>query len=272
MRLALLRRRAGGQPRHAPIPKPRVPTPDTPDHIARINDLTRVAKANWFSLLAYLAFTGVTLLGVEDIDFFLGSRQTQLPLIGVQIPTREFFLFGPILGAALYAYLHIYLAKLWEALAVAEARPGGEPLAVQVAPWLVTDLGLAMRRDGAFRIRPFDWLSHIASLLLVFLAGPVVMWAFWVWSWPLHDLPLSLILGGLFALTILVMLGSLHNAVTRLWLGCRYKRGFLHLRAIIPAILIGVPVGVVTVLKADGYVLLGLREVTFNRGFDEYAE
>ena len=37
-------------------------------------------------MLGYFAFVFVTLLGVEDADFFVPSRQTQLPLVNVKIP------------------------------------------------------------------------------------------------------------------------------------------------------------------------------------------
>ena len=85
--------------------------------IARIDEVSKVARTSWFGLLAYLAFVGVTLLGVEDADFFIVERQTRLPLMGGDIPTAAFFRYAPILGAALHIYLHLQLLKLWEALA-----------------------------------------------------------------------------------------------------------------------------------------------------------
>ena len=85
--------------------------------IERINQVSAMARTSWITLLAYLAFICVTLLGVEDADFFLPSRQTRLPLIDVSIPTTSCFVFAPILAAALYVYLHIILLKLWDAFA-----------------------------------------------------------------------------------------------------------------------------------------------------------
>ena len=132
-----------------------VPTPDHPPSpadpaaIERINELSRLARTNWFTLLAYLAFVGVSLLAVEDADFFVPSRQTDLPLIGVSIPTARFFLAAPLLGAALYVYLHIHLTKLWEALAAARRAHGGDALAHRVYPWLVKRLGSDPAGRGA---------------------------------------------------------------------------------------------------------------------------
>ena len=43
------------------------------------------------ALLGYLAFIGISLLAVEDADFFVETRRIDLPLVGVTIPTYWFF-------------------------------------------------------------------------------------------------------------------------------------------------------------------------------------
>lgn len=236
--------------------------PDT-SAIDRINELSKMARTSWFGLLAYLAFAGVTLLGVQDADFFIDSRQTALPLIGVEIPTRDFFVFGPILGTALFVYLHLYLLKLWEALAAAPPRPKGEALSLQVTPWLINDLGLALRRDGAFHRRPMDWLSHLVTFLLVFAIGPIVMGYFWVRYWPAHELGYSILNALLFTLTTMTMLSSLFTAVTRLRYGMHYRGGWWHMLALVPTLLIALPTVALTIAKTDGPERLGsFRGVT----------
>ncbi len=58
-------------------------TANTEAHaLERVDTITRNARAIWFGLLGALIFAGVTLLGVEDIDFFGVDRSTKLPLIG----------------------------------------------------------------------------------------------------------------------------------------------------------------------------------------------
>ena len=59
-----------------------------------------MARTSWIALLGYLAFIGVTLLAVEDADFFVPSRQTQLSLVNVSIPTASFFIFAPIVASS----------------------------------------------------------------------------------------------------------------------------------------------------------------------------
>lgn len=167
--------------------------------------------------MGYLAFVGVTLLGVQDADFFIDTRQTDLPLIGVTIPAEDFFVFAPILGAALYIYLHLHLLKLWEALAApSDPAPGGVPLADMAMPWLVNDFGLRLRGDGAVPPRPLGWLSFMVTFVLVFLAAPLLLLAVWIRYWPAHAPADTLVIGFAFALTMLVAIRSFITAVRRL--------------------------------------------------------
>ncbi len=141
--------------------------------IERINQVSAMARTSWIALLGYLAFIGVTLLGVEDADFFVPSRQTQLPLVNVSIPTASFFIFAPILAAALYIYLHIILLKLWDAIADADTpRIDGHPLGDHLNPWLVNDWALTRKGGPYTPARPFLALGNVASFLLVWAAGP----------------------------------------------------------------------------------------------------
>lgn len=169
-----------------------------------INTLSRGARANWFGLLAYLAFVGVTLLGVEDADFFVAARDTALPLIGVSIPTLAFFWIAPILGAALYVYLHFHLIKLWHVLAQATAEIDGKPLGDRVFPWLVNDLALSLRHDHPIAPQPLRWLSNSVTILLVWVAGPVILAFFWARGFPAHDLWMTTLGGVCLAVSLAV--------------------------------------------------------------------
>lgn len=98
--------------------RPRAGRHDWPPELAleRIEAISQNARATWFALLGLLTFVMVTLLGVDDVDFFGYGRETQLPLVGVSVPTSLFFYAAPFLTAAVYAYFHFYLMKLWDAL------------------------------------------------------------------------------------------------------------------------------------------------------------
>lgn len=191
--------------------------------INRINELTRAGRANWFGLMAYLAFMMVTVLGVEDADFFVDSRQTQLPLIGVSIPTFSFFIFAPILGAALYVYLHLHIRKCVDALCKPPHRvrmtpmaPEGVPLENPVSPWLLNDMVLRLRgkdENGEFAAQPrhLDRVAAVTAFSLIWLAGPVVMLLTWLRSLPAHSEKLSLLV--LFCAVVSLFVGTTSKIV-----------------------------------------------------------
>ncbi len=68
------------------VPRENPAAPDFKEIIARINDISGYAKGTWFALLGVLVFSGITLLGVEDTDFFAAESETKLPLVGVSVP------------------------------------------------------------------------------------------------------------------------------------------------------------------------------------------
>lgn len=84
---------------------------DDQQHLDRINALTRNARSSWFVLLAAHVFVAITLMGVENIDFYGVDRATKLPLINVEVSTRYFSITAPILITATYCYFHLHLIR-----------------------------------------------------------------------------------------------------------------------------------------------------------------
>ena len=186
-------------------------TSEIEETLNRINELSRTARTLWFVLLGYFTFIGVTLLGVTDADFFLTERQTQLPLLGVSIPTNLFFSFAPVLGAAVYIYLHHHLMKLWQALGDAPETVRGLHLSDHLVPWIITDVALDLRPNRALRPQPFPWLTNSVTVIVVFLAAPAVLAVFWWRSMPAHSWGMTLASCGvslLFALFVMVESGK----------------------------------------------------------------
>lgn len=192
------------------VRKRRHQTPDHTAQINRINELTKTAKVSWFGLLSYLSFVGVTLMGVTDADFFLVERSTQLPLIGVSIPTFLFFAIAPTLGVTLFAYLHLHLIKLWEALRDDRipASIDDTPISDHLTPWIITDFALS-RRKGALRKLPMIWLVRMTGLLLIYLAPLTVLGFFWWRSMPAHNEILTLSAGAALFLTLYIAVTSI---------------------------------------------------------------
>ena len=176
-----------------------------------------MARASWIAMLGYFAFVFVTLLGVEDADFFVPSRQTQLPLVNVAIPTASFFWFAPPLGAALYVYLHIVLLKLWDAIADLEKpRVDGHPVGDLINPWLANDWALSQRGGDFTPARPLRVLGNFATFALVWLAGVLVLASAWWRSMPAHNEYLTLWLG--FCLIFASLAGFDSERAARSWL------------------------------------------------------
>jgi len=217
-------------PKPDPFPlanrKPRARPPDKAAQIARINELSQLARTAWFSLLGYLVFVGITLLGVKDVDFFVPSRQTDLPLVGVQIPTASFFWTAPILGAALYTYLHLILIKLWDAHG--DARTSD---ADATHHWLVGDFVLIRQKDSAALERPLVPLTDWITRALVWVAGPLVMSYAWWRSMPAHNEWLTLLIAACLWLTLVVGFTSWWRAENRLVRCQRASRSRIPRRA-----------------------------------------
>ncbi|MEM7529841.1 MAG: pentapeptide repeat-containing protein [Pseudomonadota bacterium] len=170
------------------------------DILGHIREVSQNARTTWFGLLALLAFVGVALLAHKDSAFFVRGVKTELPLIGISVPVEGFFFTAPVLVAAVYAYLHLYLETLWAALGRAQPEIDGEPLSEQTYPWLLTRAVLSLRRDGAARPTAMGMLTLVVSVGITWVAGLLALGRFWTESWAVHDPGLSLwIAGWLFA-------------------------------------------------------------------------
>lgn len=152
---------------------------DFDTHVTRINALTTNARNTWFVLLGVLVFVTITLMGVEDIDFYGVDRATKLPLVDVEVPTRLFFVAAPILSAAVYGYFHLYLIRLWDALGAAPAAHERRTLGDAVNPWLVTDMALFLRPKARVA-RAMDGPAFILNVGLAWVFGLAVLgWLWW---------------------------------------------------------------------------------------------
>jgi uncharacterized protein YjbI with pentapeptide repeats len=183
------------------------------DHIDRIDALTRNARNTWFTLLAALVFVSVTLMGVEHIDFYGVDRATKLPLVGVEVPTRYFFVAAPILIAAIYGYFHLYLIRLWDALSTAPPHVEGKRLGDAIAPWLITDAALHYRRkargDDCTTPRTLESGAMVLNFLLTWGFGLVILLFLWTMSWPARTFWMTSIAGVSYGVSIVSGASSL---------------------------------------------------------------
>lgn len=237
---------------------PQKPPPEI-DHVARIDAITRNARTTWFALLAALVFVGVTLLGVEHIDFWGVGRATALPLVGVEVPTRLFFGAAPILTAAIYCYFHIYLIRLWEALGKAPAEVDGHYLGLTVTPWLVTDAALWLRTllrrsedPPCLPNRSLDGPAAVLNLMVAWVFGLVVLYFSWQLSLPARSWMLSTFAAVSLCTAVMVGAASLIVMIRRM-LGHGYGRPWMAMTAF-TMLLVGTAgvTGVFTYLRTEG--------------------
>ncbi|MEZ5823586.1 MAG: hypothetical protein R3C97_02220 [Geminicoccaceae bacterium] len=127
--------------------------------LARIEALVGRARAVWLVMLGFLAFITLTLFSVQDIDFFSIASATKLPIVDIEIPSTTFFIAASMLATILHTYFHLFLLKLWDALAEAPLHFGKIKLGDRTYPWLVADWALSQHRDKPVSERPLDSLA-----------------------------------------------------------------------------------------------------------------
>lgn len=193
---------------------------DPKTQLSEIATVSQNVRATWFGLLTLLSFVGVTLLSHQDVDFFNKDVATKLPIVGVTVPVKAFFVTAPLLTASVYAYLHLYLITLWDKLAEAPAKIDGQALTDRVFPWLISYAALwyrdRRRKDGSAAPRPLGFIVVLVSVLLGWVFGVAVMFGLWIRSMPLHNEWLTLWIGGCTCLTLLVGLISLLTVADRM--------------------------------------------------------
>ncbi len=187
--------------------------------IDRINALTSNARSTWFALLGALVFVGITLMGVEHIDFYGVDRATTLPIVNFEVPTRYFFHAAPVLVAAIFGYFHLYLIRLWDALSVADPVYEGRPLGDVITPWPVADAALhlraRMREDACTSPRTMDGPAMLLNFLLAWGFGLFILAALWWQSMPAREVWMTAIAGLSLSISLLVGGASLAMAGIR---------------------------------------------------------
>lgn len=184
--------------------------------LERIEAIVSNARAVWLVLIGFLAFITMTLLSVRDLDFFSATAVTSLPIVNIAIPTTVFFWTAASLAAVLHTYFHLFLLKLWDALAEAPPAIDGLKLGERVFPWLVNDWALRRRPDRAATERPMDRLADLVTTLVIWLATPLVLAGFWWRSMPAHDAWLTLAIGGALLVSLYASLEGWRRARARL--------------------------------------------------------
>ncbi|MEO1250059.1 MAG: pentapeptide repeat-containing protein, partial [Pseudomonadota bacterium] len=197
-----------------------------PEDIAKFEGLEHVAEISRSARPVFLAVVGacvyswLTIGTTTDPALVTNLAATPLPIIQTEIPIAFFYWAGPVILLALYAYLHMYLQRLWIGLASLPAIfTDGKPLDERAYPWLLTSLVRAyvprLRADRP----PLWWLQVVTSLFAAWALVPLTLLAYWLRYMPRRDWVGIIIIG--IALVTAVWLAVAMYRIMRETLGLR---------------------------------------------------
>ncbi|MEM0989827.1 MAG: pentapeptide repeat-containing protein [Pseudomonadota bacterium] len=225
---------------------------DQSERLAQIEKIAQNARNTWFGLLVVLIFVGITLMGHQDSDFFAFGASTTLPVVNVDVPPDAFFLAAPVLTAALYCYLQVYLLGLWDSLGDLEQAPDAPALGDLVYPTIYTVAGLLYRdyrrNDACIPPRDLSRMTVIIAVLLGWVFGLVVLGWLWWRSAPAHNPAVTLIAGISFWAALMTAVISLMAAHRRM---CGHSRAETARRMLRRQILGIAMLGVIGTLSWD---------------------
>jgi len=180
-----------------------------PESIAEFDTLKMVEALSvssarvFFTLLLAVVYVVLTAGTVRDAYLLTDAHSLKLPVIDVTISGSYFFIIAPLLLLCLFVYFHLYLQRLWEALAQLPARfPDGRRLDERTPPWLMNDLARKhiplLARMGI----PLAFLQAFLSISIGYLLVPVAIGELWHRYLPMQNSSIALFQIVLFALAV----------------------------------------------------------------------
>ena len=148
--------------------------------LATVAEASRNARKLFISMLLGCLYSLLTIATTTDVRLLTNSASSPLPIIGTEIPTVSFYVAAPLLLLALYIYFHLYLQRLWEALADLPAVfPDGRPLDKRAYPWLLNGLVRSHFKLLRKNRPPLSRIQTSLSILLAWWAIPFTLLFFW---------------------------------------------------------------------------------------------
>jgi uncharacterized protein YjbI with pentapeptide repeats len=170
-----------------------------------IDVLSQNSSRVFITILGAAVYTFLTLGTTRDVALITNANTLKLPVIGTEIPIVGFYVVTPILLVILFFYFHIYLQRLWEAMAQLPAIfPNGRRLDEKTYPWLMNDLvhqHFPRLRGAAPSLAT---LQAILSIFFGYWTVPITIVGIWLTflraeNWPitiLHALAIAIAVGG----------------------------------------------------------------------------
>lgn len=156
---------------------------DPSHYILRIDSISATARSVWLAILASNIYVLLIIFNFDPVDFWGIEQNIKLPVVPIEVPTRQFFFATPILLTAVYCYLHFLLIQLWDSLGQAPSLVKGVPIGDAVKPFLIVETALGLRRrlrrDESVEPRMIDAPALVVNILLTWVLGLVVLGEIW---------------------------------------------------------------------------------------------
>ena len=158
------------------------------DQLGQVEELSRNSRTTFFAVLGAWVYSWLTLATTTDSELLINSISSPLPIIQTPVPIAGFYAIAPLILLALYLYLHIYMQKLWLALAALPAFfPDGRSLEEHAYPWLM----ISLIRSHVPRLRchrsPFLGLTSVLLIITAWVIVPLTLAGFWLRYLPRSD-------------------------------------------------------------------------------------
>jgi uncharacterized protein YjbI with pentapeptide repeats len=154
-----------------------------------VEALSQNAAKVFILLLAACAYGCLTVSATTDASLISNTGTSKWPVIQTDVPVTWFFWVAPLVLLSIYVYLHVYLQRLWEALADLPAVfPDGRTLDKRTYPWLLNDLVRADFMRLQTTQPPLSGIQRTISIVLAWWLMPATILVFWIRYLRAHDL------------------------------------------------------------------------------------
>ena len=143
--------------------------------LEEVQQLSQNAGKVSLTILATVAFVLITMAATPDSQLVTNGNTSDLPLIGAKVPIQLFYFASPVILFFLFLYFHIYLLRLWIAMARLPARfCDGRSVDEATYQWLLNDIGRSYFKRLSDRHPPLFRLQNGAAWGLGWMLVPVV--------------------------------------------------------------------------------------------------
>jgi uncharacterized protein YjbI with pentapeptide repeats len=156
--------------------------------IVHIDQTVTIARPIYLVLLLLCSYTIIAVLSTNDLNIITNRPIQLLPESALGVPTSGFLEVVPIFIFGMYAYLHIYIYKLWQNIGqLPSVFHDGTSLDQAISPWLVTAYVRFYQTHGVNRPSVLGVAQKWLTTLLVWWLAPVTLVLIWARYLVRHD-------------------------------------------------------------------------------------